>query len=54
MIQRIISFVMIAGRMYGKGTDGILRLWIEPEEQYFYSRHAYETIGGIHMIGIKP
>ena len=51
MIQRIIPFVMIAGRMYRKGTDGILRLCIEPEEQYFYLRHAHETVGGIHMAG---
>ena len=51
MVQKVMPFVMIAGRMYRKGADGILRLCVEPEEQYFYLKHAHETIGGIHMAG---
>lgn len=51
MVQRVMPFVMVAGQMYRKGADGILRLCIEPEEPYFYLKHAHETVGGIHMAG---
>ena len=42
---------MLAGQMYNKGQDGVLRLCIEPEEKPYYLKMAHETIGGIHMAG---
>ena len=48
LIQKEASFVMLAGRMYHLGWDGILRLCIEPQkEHYLVATHI--AIGGIHM-----
>ena len=49
LIQNAASFVMLAGRMYHLGWDGILRLCIEPQEKEHYLVAAHITIGGIHM-----
>ena len=51
MVQKSSPFVMLAGQMYNKGQDGVLRLCIEPEEKPYYLKMAHETIGGIHMAG---
>ena len=49
LVQNATSFVMLAGRMYHKGRDGVLRLCIEPEEKQHYLVINHTTIGGIHM-----
>ena len=49
LVQKAASFVMLAGRMYRLGKDGILRLCIEHQEKEHYLIAAHITIGGIHM-----
>ena len=49
MIQNAASFVMLAGRMYNLGRDGVLRLCIEPQEKEHYLVAAHITVGNIHM-----
>ena len=51
MVQKAAPFVMLAGRLYHRGMDGIMRLCIELGEKKYYLRLAHETIGGIHMAG---
>ena len=49
LIQKAASFVMLAGRMYHLGRDGILRLCIEDQEKEHYLVAAHIAVGGIHM-----
>ena len=51
MVHKSSPFVMLVGKMYNKGQDGVLRLCIELEEIPYYLKMARETIGGIHMVG---
>ncbi|MCO5570660.1 hypothetical protein L7F22_024387 [Adiantum nelumboides] len=42
------SLVMLAGRLYKQGTDQILRLCIEAQEQDLYLNQSHVQITGIH------
>ena len=42
---------MIAGRLYKKGEDGILRLCIEPSDYPYYLLLAHQILARIHLLG---
>ena len=46
LIRKAASFVMLAGRMYNQGIDGVLRLCIEPGEAHQCSYHHRRTPHG--------
>lgn len=49
LVQNAASFVMLIGRMYHVGRDGILCLCIEHQEKEHYLVATHLTIGGIHV-----
>ena len=49
LIHNAASFVMLAGRMYQLGRDGILCLCIEKLEKEHFLVSSHITIGGLHM-----
>lgn len=48
-IEQTRNFVMLAGRLYKRGSNGVLRLCIEPTEADNYMTSAHVAMGNIHF-----
>ena len=48
-LEQTRNFVMLAGRLYRRGPDGVLRLCIEPIEAEKYMTSAHVAMGNIHF-----
>ena len=44
-------YVLISGRLYKHGSDGILRLCLNPEDYEHVMQNAHISLGGLHVSG---
>ena len=49
LIEQSCEYFMLAGRLYKKGKDGILRLCIEKNKSDVYVEQAHIALGNIHI-----
>ena len=48
-IKKTRDFVMLAGRLYKRESNGVLRICMEPTEANKYMQYAHVAMGNIHF-----